>query len=48
MPMMVDRVRIADAIGITDPIAYRKKRRELLQADLQQTDDPGIHLRRDT
>ena len=42
MPMMVDRVRIADATGITDPIAYRKKRRELLQADLQQTDDPVI------
>ena len=40
MPMMVDRVRIADATGITDPIAYRKKRRELLQADLQQTDNP--------
>ncbi|HEY5865735.1 MAG TPA: hypothetical protein VI542_09335 [Candidatus Tectomicrobia bacterium] len=40
MPMMVDRIRIADATGITDPIAYRQKRRELLQADLQQTADP--------
>jgi hypothetical protein len=40
LPMMIDRVRIADATGITDPIAYRKKRQELLQADLQHTDDP--------
>jgi hypothetical protein len=40
MPMMIDRVRIAEATGITDPIAYRKKRQELLQTDLQQTDDP--------
>jgi hypothetical protein len=39
MPMMVDRVRVADATGITDPIAYRKKRQELLQADLERTDD---------
>jgi hypothetical protein len=39
-PMMVDRLKIADATGITDPIAYRKQRQGLLQADLRHTNDP--------
>lgn len=40
MPMMVDRVRIVQATGIVDPIAYRKKRQELLRADRHATVDP--------
>lgn len=40
MPMMIDRIKIADATGITDPIAYRKNRQIALQAERQQTADP--------
>lgn len=39
LPMMIDPVRIAEATGITDPVAYRKKRQELLRADLRQTNN---------
>lgn len=40
IPMTVDRVKLADATGISDPLAYRKRRRELLVADLEETQDP--------
>jgi hypothetical protein len=40
IPMTLDPIRIADATGITDPIAYRKKRQILLKSELEQTVDP--------
>lgn len=39
-PMSPDPLRIADATGIADPLAYRKERRGLLKADLDATEDP--------
>ena len=42
IPMTVDRIKIADATGITDPIAYRKQRQDLLYGDLQRTEDPVL------
>ncbi|WP_437685252.1 hypothetical protein [Sorangium sp. So ce176] len=40
IPLTIDRLKIADATGIVDPLAYRRRRKALLEADLQQTDDP--------
>ncbi len=42
IPMTVDRIKISDATGMIDPIAYRKQRQEWLQADLQSTADPVL------
>lgn len=40
LPMVTDRIRIADATGIVDPIAYRARRKALLELDLQEACDP--------
>lgn len=37
--MTEDRLRIADATGISDPIAYRNQRQALLKADLRRSED---------
>ncbi|KYG06206.1 hypothetical protein BE21_36195 [Sorangium cellulosum] len=42
IPLTVDRIKIADATGIADPAAYRRRRRELLEADLRRTEDPVV------
>jgi hypothetical protein len=39
IPMTVDRIKIADATGIVDAIAYRRERRALLEAELAGTGD---------
>lgn len=43
MPMMVDRVRIVQATGISDALAYRARRQELLHADRLVRRDPVEH-----
>lgn len=40
IPMTMDRIKIADATGIVDPIAYRRERKARLEADLRATADP--------
>jgi hypothetical protein len=40
IPLTVDRVRIADATGIRDPVAYRRQRRALLEGALRGEEDP--------
>lgn len=40
IPMVIDRIRIADATGIVDPLAYRARRRALLEEDLATEEDP--------
>lgn len=40
--LTVDRVRIADATGIVDPLAYRARRKALLERDLGATADPVL------
>jgi hypothetical protein len=40
IPLTVDRIRVADATGIRDPLAYRRNRKALLEADLERTRDP--------
>jgi hypothetical protein len=42
-PMVLDRLRIADATGILDAVAYRKNRQDLLKEDLENTD--GLLMR---
>ena len=37
--MLPDPARVAAATGIADPLAYRRRRRDLLRADLDRTDD---------
>lgn len=38
--MTRDPIRVADATGILDPVAYRLRRKEHLEADLAHTTDP--------
>lgn len=38
--LVIDRVRIADATGIVDPLAYRARRKALLAADHEAEADP--------
>ena len=38
--MTRDPIRIADATGMLDPLAYRRERKTRLEADLRQTTDP--------
>ncbi len=38
--MLRDPLRIAEATGISDPLAFRLKRKRLLARDLETTDDP--------
>ncbi|WNG19787.1 hypothetical protein [Cystobacter fuscus] len=40
IPMTQDFLRIADATGIRDPVAYRRQRKAVLEADLRETADP--------
>jgi hypothetical protein len=40
IPLTVDLVRIADATGIKDPVAYRRERKALVEAELRRTEDP--------
>ena len=39
IPLTLDRIKIADATGIVDPIAYRRERRALLEAERARTGD---------
>lgn len=39
IPLTVDRIKIADATGIVDAIAYRRERKALLEAELTGTGD---------
>lgn len=39
IPLTMDRIKIADATGIVDGIAYRRERRALLEAELAGTRD---------
>jgi hypothetical protein len=40
IPLTEDRLRVADATGVQDPVGYRRQRKALLEADLRQTEDP--------
>jgi hypothetical protein len=40
IPLTMDRIKIADATGIVDAIAYRRERRALLEAELAATGEP--------
>lgn len=40
LPMVTDRIRIANATGIVDPIAYRARRKALLEQDLEKAREP--------
>lgn len=39
IPLTIDRVKIAEATGILDPVAHRAKRRMRLEGDLWETSD---------